>query len=438
MYKKPRLDSKTETEHPKSSVEWFHEGATNGIVQKVPAPYLSPDLIEIHETQPVNMRDEEGKLVVRSVHEKDHKSEIDNPIIASWQSGKTGITINVYQFGWHLFGLDFTIVLYGKRRTGKSHFIRWICFQFRPYFPFVIVFTKTKQNGMFQTMFPDSLILEEFDDNFINKLLDTQKQRKKDAMSKTPVPNYRMMIIFDDVLSSQSMQLRYSNCMNRMFFEGRHYGITVLVTIQDSKGIPPSLKQNTDFSILFPMQARRDRETIGDNCTPFAVNDQDMRDFLEIFSYKHQFLAIRNCRGSKPIAEEVFSGILSDEYDLPTFVMGSYMAWRDDLGQLKQLPYEGLESLYSSSKLSDWNIVEFMPEKPPAPPRVNGMFIKPIVVEPEEDDPVYPCDRSGSGSDSESGSDSDSDFDGDAKSLFKRKRKHKGHQPSRKRRKLTH
>lgn len=409
-----------QTPHNPSITTWCFEGLTNGINHVVPSPYISNDLILLRKSQPICMRDESGNLVVRSIHEKDFPSEFDNPIVGRWQSGKTGLEVEIKQFGWHLIGLDYTIVIYGKRRTGKSHFISYLLYQLRPYFPNVIVFTKTKQNKFFQQYFPDSLILEDFDDALIDKLLDEQKLRRDWAEKFDQVPNYQCLFVFDDVLSAEKLTLRYSHCMNRMFFEGRHYGITIIVTIQDSKGIPPALKQNTDMSIMFPLQARRDRETIGDNMMPFCVNDEDIRGFMTSFAFKHQFIAVRNCRGSRPLYEEVFMGILSDDQDLPTFVMGSHICWKDNLDQLRQLGYQDLAA---TNKLEDWNLVAFLPPSPKRPKKMDGMFVKPMDLEPEDKDKAD--DSSSSSSSDEDETDWRRLLNGRLKKFKKKSKSHK-------------
>lgn len=367
---------KTPASRTQSRIEWFYDGMTNGKEQVVPCPFVSNDLASLDITQPVKMEDEKGNLLVRSIHEKDSEEEPDDIVIGRWTSAASGNVVELKQFEWNKIGLDFTMVAYGKRRTGKTHFLKALCFQMRRYFPTVIVFTKTKFNGDLLKIFPDAYIYNDMDESRLSAILDAQRAAVGEVKkTEQPWPNQRLLLVFDDVLSD-SKNPRYNEMLRKMFFEGRHFWVSFVITSQDSKGLPPAMKQNTDITFILPMQARRDRETVADNSLPFLLNDKDTREFLgKTMQLKHNFLAIVNCRGARPLEEQCYLGIITPESHIPRYVMGSYLCWQDNLDQLRDL---GFGYLNEDPRLETWGIETHMPVKPPEKARPDGMGMMPL------------------------------------------------------------
>lgn len=358
-----------------STMEWYFNGLTNGVEQVVPCPFVSNDLAQLSNVRNVKMVDDKGQMMVRSIHEKDHPDDPDDIIIGRWRSGTSGRVIEVRQWEWNKLGLDYTIVAYGKRRTGKTHILKALSFQLRRYFPTVIVFTKTAFNGELRKMYPEAYIFDEMDEGRLMTIIEAQKAAVKEVKKQPqPWPNRRLLLIFDDVLSDDHGP-RYNKKMHKMFFEGRHYWISFFVTSQDSKGLPPGLKQNTDLTFILPIQARRDRETVSDNSLPFIINDRDSREFNEkLMQFKHNFLAIVNSRGGRPMAEQVYLGIIPPLEFIPRFVMGSYYCWEKDLDQLGELEFDYLKDDVS---LEAWGIEPYMPVEEPSKKRPDGMSMVP-------------------------------------------------------------
>lgn len=46
-----------------------------------------------------------------------------------------------------------TITVYGKRRTGKSVWVKWVLQYYKQYFPWLWVFTKTRQNNHYRFLY---------------------------------------------------------------------------------------------------------------------------------------------------------------------------------------------------------------------------------------------------------------------------------------------
>lgn len=359
-FQNERIDSKT---------EWF-EQQYNGFSHIVPCPYVSMDLVRLHDLAPINSYNEKGELrPVLNIAPDDPEHEQENQVLGVWRSEKWGTQVPIQQFRWDIVGTDFTISVEGKRRTGKTHFITALCCQMSRYFTDIIVFTKTSFNGDFEKFVPKSRIINEFNSRTLNAVLNAQIKRYREAIDGVKsdpqgrMRNIRTLIICDDVLSSE-VAYRYNKAIDRLFFEGRHYKCAIIVTSQDSKGLPPGLKQNTDLKIIFPMSAKRDRETVMENAFTFIQNDRDYKDFIDqLLIYKHQFAANLNAKATIPAWLQVFTGIVPPIEEIPQFVLGTYDCWKNDLHQLYNLG-EWAKGLTTNTSLAGWDVEEYMFPKP--------------------------------------------------------------------------
>jgi hypothetical protein len=118
-------------------------------------------------------------------------------------------------------GLNQIILLVGKRRTGKSWWIRDYLYTYRNYFPYGFIFTKTKSNGWYQTFFPSFFIFNDYDEDLILRLIKLQEQRA--AINGL---NRNIFFLFDDFAAEQ--MVRYLVTFNRLAMYGRHWNITCL------------------------------------------------------------------------------------------------------------------------------------------------------------------------------------------------------------------
>lgn len=113
-----------------------------------------------------------------------------------------------------------TITIYGKRRTGKSVFIKWFIQHYKQYFPWVWVFTKTKQNNFYPTFIPDKFILPDFDAVILDKIMNRQKKGIEGYLGKEKDLNPRAAIIWDDYSGND---IKFNSKLNEYYYTGRHY-----------------------------------------------------------------------------------------------------------------------------------------------------------------------------------------------------------------------
>lgn len=113
-----------------------------------------------------------------------------------------------------------TITIYGKRRTGKSVWVKWFLQAYKQYFPWFWVFTKTRQNLWYSSFVANKFIIKDFDANVLNKIMQRQQAAIDKHLSKDDDQNPRIGIIWDDYSGND---IRFNQSLNEYYYTGRHY-----------------------------------------------------------------------------------------------------------------------------------------------------------------------------------------------------------------------
>ena len=159
---------------------------------------------------------------------------------------------------------DKTLVLFGKRGTGKTFLLRWIMSKIKNKFRFGLIFTRTKINGFWQSYLPEALIHDGFNPLAIQKLIKKQGKLVK-AMREMPAEESRkinpyVFVILDDIVADNTF--KYSEVINTLFAEGRHYKIFVAITSQYAKAVNTMVRGNTDWAFFFKQWQNVQKEAI--------------------------------------------------------------------------------------------------------------------------------------------------------------------------------
>lgn len=234
---------------------------------------------------------------------------------------------------------DYTIVIYGKRRSGKTYILRLTMFSVHRLFTECVVFTATKEDREYADIVPDSKIILGLDEKVLFAVIEVQRQKvdhlKNANYRELPYEyNINLLLIFDDCLSEG---LRYNELLNRLFFNGRHWHIMLIITTQDAKGLPPKLKENTDLCISFRMGQQRSKQAMREAFCDYYKNDQE---YDEVSSFVHNnnehVVEVRSiaCPNEDP-KDYFFVGKAVPANDL--FVMGAKYYWEEDMQQLRTI-----------------------------------------------------------------------------------------------------
>jgi hypothetical protein len=146
------------------------------------------------------------------------------------------------------------IVMIAKRASGKSWVCRAILKHFRD-IPVGIIIAPTERMAnppFYSAFFPDSYIHYEYKSETIEKLLyrqDIMIEKMMDREKENIVIDPRAFILMDDCLSKKGSWMKDQPIME-LLFNGRHYRLMYLLTMQFPLGITPELRCNFDYIFL--------------------------------------------------------------------------------------------------------------------------------------------------------------------------------------------
>ena len=147
------------------------------------------------------------------------------------------------------------IVMIAKRASGKS----WVCRSILKHFkdiPVGIIIAPTEKMAtppFYSDFFPDSYIHYEYKSETIEKLLvrqDIMIEKKIDRQSEgKELVDPRGFILMDDCLSKKGSWMKDQPILE-LLFNGRHYQLMYMLTMQFPLGITPELRCNFDYIFL--------------------------------------------------------------------------------------------------------------------------------------------------------------------------------------------
>lgn len=167
---------------------------------------------------------------------------------------------------------DFTTVLIGRRRSGKTWASRWLMYHLRHRFPFGMVITGTRLNNFWSQYIPEEFIHDIADvEDVLNLVFARQTFIKANPQLGI---DPRMFLILDDVMGDKH-KTRHGKELSNIFTNGRHNEIFLLITLQDAKGIPPDLRENTDLCVIFRVYEGGRKQVI---CEEWLSYIEEMKD----------------------------------------------------------------------------------------------------------------------------------------------------------------
>lgn len=163
---------------------------------------------------------------------------------------------NIKEFDMSKVGDGKVIVFIGKRNSGKSVLAVNYLYHNQDIPVGTCISATDEFNQTYKGKVPDMFIHEEYSAELIEKFVHRQQwlTRKKKNKSSPDWEQYRdvdnrAFLIFDDLAFDSNTWVKDKN-VKFIFMNGRHVGITFLITMQYMLGIPPSLRTNVDYIFI--------------------------------------------------------------------------------------------------------------------------------------------------------------------------------------------
>lgn len=174
-------------------------------------------------------------------------------------AGQQNISLALKRFNISATDDKRVVCIIGKRNSGKSQMTADWLFHKRK-IPVGIVLSSTEEaTGFFKTIcgVPDTFIYHEWEPDVIDKVI--AKQR---ALAKAGTPR-NCFVVLDDLAFDKA--IFNSRQMREMMFNGRHYGLCLIITAQFLGDLPTYFRSNVDYVVAYRTPGIQDRERLWKN-----------------------------------------------------------------------------------------------------------------------------------------------------------------------------
>ncbi len=213
--------------------------------------------------------------------------------------------------------VDFaTVIIYAKRRSGKSVAVQDILYHNKQRYDEIYLFSNTieLQGDDVYSFVPKGHKYNDLENEVIQGIMDKQtKEIEKEKKQKSLGRKYKVphiCIVLDDILSSKTFLKRSNNIITTLFVNGRHYHITLFVLSQSFsglEGIPPIYRKNSDHIMAFFLHNQYDRENMAKQYLSVENHQAGQKLLQEITEEPFQMIIIDNHKaGARSYDEYVF------------------------------------------------------------------------------------------------------------------------------------
>lgn len=234
---------------------------------------------------------------------------------------------------------DSAFILFGKRRTGKSTFTRWLFSQYADKFPWATVFTGSKQDTFYTDFLPDDHVIDGFDSDVMSAIETFQKplrESRERGELEGGSDNTYTIVWFDDLMSDRGM--RFDSSFEAAYTRGRHLDIMVGFNAQSTVGVVPNIRKNADVVVLFTQFNSADMETIATEYLG-RLNKRTAMELMDIYTQDKHALIIELWRNSVDPSE--YLKVAKAELDIDPFQFGSREYWEGEFRQQMQMQTGG-------------------------------------------------------------------------------------------------
>jgi hypothetical protein len=205
---------------------------------------------------------------------------------------------------------DATILCLGRRRVGKSWLVRDIFFHHR-HIPSGVIFSGTEEASPFFSDFvPDMFIHQEYSPSLVENILTRQKKKIREAKLENKsdtgkLPSNNIFIVLDDMLHD-AQNWKKEKTIKNIFFNGRHFNILFILTMQYPLGITPELRSNIDYIFVFNEPSVKNRKKIYDDYAGMIPSFDHFCNILDSCTQNHECLVIKTAGNSNDLRDQIF------------------------------------------------------------------------------------------------------------------------------------
>jgi hypothetical protein len=198
------------------------------------------------------------------------------------------------------------LVFIAKRGSGKSWVVRSIIIYFSDIPVGLIIAPTDRMNKFYGNWFPDTFIYYEYKSETIEKVLERQELIiEKSKQQRKKKIDTRCIIVMDDCLSTKGTWVR-DEPIQKLLFDGRHYHIMYMLTMQYPLGVTPELRNNFDYVFLLATDFVNIQKKIFDH---YAGMFNKFNEFREVFlqlTANYGTMVIKNKGAAANLVDKIF------------------------------------------------------------------------------------------------------------------------------------
>ena len=221
---------------------------------------------------------------------------------------KDGNKLPIRQFKLSDMVVNPAIIMIAKRGSGKSWVVRAVMHHFRDIPCGIVIAPTDRMNPFYNVFFPDTYIHYAYKTETIQKLLARQTEiieKTKKKKNNGLAIDARTYIIMDDCLSSKGTWMR-DQPISELLYNGRHYQIMYILTMQYPLGISPELRTNFDYIFLLKEEYISNQKKLFDHYAGMFPNLDAFRQVFNHLVQDNGCMVIDNRRKANNSLERLF------------------------------------------------------------------------------------------------------------------------------------
>ena len=169
--------------------------------------------------------------------------------------------------------------------------------------------TEKLGDGFFSKHIPKCMIYEKYNTTTIQQLLSTQKmelkriKKEKEAYGTSNI-DARTFCLLDDCLYDKTW--KNDEFMRKLFMNGRHWKVMLIITMQYPLGIPPNLRTNIDYTFILREPYKRNRKIIWENYAGMFPTFDSFEQVMNQCTENFECLVISNNAKSNKLVDQIF------------------------------------------------------------------------------------------------------------------------------------
>ena len=211
----------------------------------------------------------------------------------------------------------------GKRGSGKSVAMRHVLYCIRKHVQNGVCMSGTELcNEYFGSHIPASFIFDSYRPDVVKRLVKRQLKLKKsgDDPLKKPV-----FMLLEDCMWEASELIR-DKFLRFIFNNGRHLGITLLLSSQFVLDLPPKMRGNLDYVYTFKEHVPKNKLRLWDHFYGIVEQFEVFRQMLNQCTNEHHCLVL-DTTGQQNSMEDMLA-VWKADATLPAFKVGNQAYWQ--------------------------------------------------------------------------------------------------------------